>query len=135
MTTIALSTLKMAQSYANRLGLQYDHKEYPFGGGHFTCYDDAGQPIYTIKYHGTPLEVIDRKQVYEIYCPHNNRYEQYFTREALLEEFDFEMLQIPYVSQITTYHDGQQVVTRVIMDDIIDTKLPFSGDLVNLLHS
>ena len=135
MTTIALSTLKMAQSYANRLGLQYDHKEYPFGGGQFLCYDDAGEPIYTIKYHGTPKEVLDKKTIYEIYCPHNNRFEQYFTKEALLEEFDFEMLHIPYVSQLTTFHDGDQIVHRVILHDVINNDLPFSGDLVNLLHS
>ena len=135
MTTIALSTLAMAQNYANRLGLQYDHKEYPFGGGHFICYDDAGQPIYTIKYHGRPLEVIDRRQVYELFNPHTNRYEEYSTLEAMIEDFDVEQLHIPYISQRTTYHDGQQVVTRYMMDNVFDNNLLIDKDLLNLLHS
>jgi hypothetical protein len=134
MTTIALSTLQMAQTYANRLGLQYDHKEYPFGGGHFTCYDDAGEPIYTIKYHGDPIQVIDKRRVFEIFMPNANRYEEYATKEAMLADFDIDELHVPYESERTTYHNGAQVVTRHIMYGVIENEAPFSAEFINLLN-
>ena len=46
MTTVVLSTPQLAQQYAERTGLQYDRK-----GNSFVCYDDSGEPIYTIKFY------------------------------------------------------------------------------------
>ena len=59
MTTIAVSTIQMAQDYADRSQLPYDHKPY-IGGGEFICYDDAGEVIQVIKYCSTNAEIINR---------------------------------------------------------------------------
>ena len=59
MTTIAVSTIQMAQDYAERSNLAYDHKPY-IGGGEFFCYDDAGEIIQVIKYCSTNAEIISR---------------------------------------------------------------------------
>ena len=59
MTTIAVSTIQMAQDYADRSQLPYDHKPY-IGGGEFICYDDAGEVIQVIKYCSSNAEIINR---------------------------------------------------------------------------
>jgi hypothetical protein len=59
MTTIAVSTIQMAQDYAERSNLAYDHKPY-IGGGEFICYDDAGEVIQVIKYCSSNAEIINR---------------------------------------------------------------------------
>ena len=59
MTTIAVSTIQMAQDYADRSNLPYDHKPY-IGGGEFICYDDAGEVIQVIKYCSSNAEIINR---------------------------------------------------------------------------
>jgi hypothetical protein len=59
MTTIAVSTIQMAQDYAERSNLAYDHKPH-IGGGEFFCYDDAGEIIQVIKYCSSNAEIINR---------------------------------------------------------------------------
>jgi hypothetical protein len=125
MTTVVLSTPQMAQQYAERTGLQYDRK-----GNSFVCYDDSGEPLYTIKFYPVATEVIDIKKVWEIYNPNTNRYEEYFTKEAMLEDLDFNEMQIPYQSIRSTYNDGSILVSRELMQDTF--ALPFSAELLNL---
>ena len=123
MTTIAVSTLKMAQSYADRSNLQYDHKEYPMGGGEFVCYDDAGEAIQTIKYYAPPTQIVDKRKVWEIFIPEANRFEEFRRLEDMMEELDLADLHIPYESERTTFADGGQVVTRRMMTEISDLQL------------
>lgn len=130
MTTIAVSTLKMAQSYADRSNLQYDHKEYPFGGGEFVCYDDAGEPIQKITYYAPPTEVISRTKYWEYFNPNANRFEEFRTLEDMAGEIDLADLHIPYESERTIFADGSQIVIRRMMTELSD--LPFSSELVKL---
>jgi hypothetical protein len=125
MTTVVLSTPQMAQQYAERTGLQYDRK-----GNSFVCYDDSGEPLYTIKFYQQLTEVIDIKKVWEIYNPNTNRYEEYFTKEAMLEDLDFNEMHIPYQSIRSTYNNGAIMVSRELMQDLF--ALPFSAELLNL---
>jgi hypothetical protein len=124
MTTVVLSTPQMAQQYAERTGLQYDRK-----GNSFVCYDDAGEPMYTIKFYVQRTELVDTKKVWEIYNPNTNRYEEYFTKDAMLEDLDFNEMHIPYESIRSTYNNGAILVSRQLMQDVF--ALPFSADLLN----
>jgi hypothetical protein len=126
MTTVVLSTPQLAQQYAERTGLQYDRK-----GNSFVCYDDSGEPIYTIKFYMQRTEVVDIRKVWEIYNPNTNRYEEYFTKEGMLEDLDFNEMHIPYESIRSTYNNGAIDVSRVLMQDLF--ALPFSAEYVNLL--
>lgn len=126
MTTVVLSTPQMAQQYAERTGLQYDRK-----GNSFVCYDDSGEPLYTIKFYMVRTEVIDIKKVWEIYNPNTNRYEEYFTKEGMLADLDFNEMHIPYQSIRSTYNNGTIMVTRELMQDLFG--LPFSAEIVNFV--
>ena len=125
MTTVVLSTPQMAQQYAERTGLTYDRK-----GNSFVCYDDAGEPMYTIKFYVQRTELVDTKKVWEIYNPNTNRYEEYFTKDAMLEDLDFNEMHIPYESIRSTYNNGAILVSRVLMQEVF--ALPFSAELINL---
>jgi hypothetical protein len=125
MTTVVLSTPQMAQQYAERTGLTYDRK-----GNSFVCYDDAGEPIYTIKFYVQQTELVDTKKVWEIYNPNTNRYEEYFTKDAMLEDLDFNEMHIPYKSIRSTYNNGAILVSRELMQELF--ALPFSAELLNL---
>ena len=125
MTTVVLSTPQMAQQYAERTGLQYDRK-----GNSFVCYDDAGEPIYTIKFYMQRTELIDIRTVYEIFSPNANRYEEYPTKERMLEDFDPNEMHIPYKSIRSTYNNGAILVSRELMQELF--ALPFSAELLNL---
>jgi hypothetical protein len=125
MTTVVLSTPQMAQQYAERTGLTYDRK-----GNSFVCYDDAGEPIYTIKFYVQRTELVDTKKVWEIYNPNTNRYEEYFTKQGMLEDFDLNEMHIPYESVRSTYNNGVILVSRVLMGELF--ALPFSAELINL---
>jgi hypothetical protein len=127
MTTVVLSTPQMAQQYAERTGLQYDRK-----GNSFVCYDDAGEPMYTIKFYVQQTELVDTKKVWEIYNPNTNRYEEYFTKDAMLEDLDFNEMHIPYESIRSTYNNGAILVSRVLMQELI--AVPFSAEFINLLN-
>jgi hypothetical protein len=126
MTTVVLSTPQMAQQYAERTGLQYDRK-----GNSFVCYDDSGEPIYTIKFYMQRTELVDIRTVYEIFNPNANRYEEYPTKERMLEDLDFSEMHIPYKSIRSTYNNGAILVSRELMQDLF--ALPFSAEYVNLL--
>jgi hypothetical protein len=126
MTTVVLSTPLMAQQYAERTGLQYDRK-----GNSFVCYDDSGEPIYTIKFYVQRTELVDTKKVWEIYNPNTNRYEEYFTKDAMLEDLDFNEMHIPYESIRSTYNNGAILVSRVLMQELF--ALPFSAEYLTLL--
>jgi hypothetical protein len=115
----------MAQQYAERTGLQYDRK-----GNSFVCYDDAGEPIYTIKFYMQRTELIDIRTVYEIFSPNANRYEEYPTKERMLEDFDPNEMHIPYKSIRSTYNNGAILVSRELMQELF--ALPFSAELLNL---
>jgi hypothetical protein len=125
MTTVVLSTPQMAQQYAERTGLQYDRK-----GNSFVCYDDSGEPIYTIKFYIQRTELIDIRTVYEIFSPNANRYEEYPTKERMLEDFDSNEMHIPYKSIRSTYNNGAILVSRELMQELF--ALPFSAELLNL---
>ena len=125
MTTVVLSTPQMAQQYAERTGLQYDRK-----GNSFVCYDDSGEPIYTIKFYIQRTELIDIRTVYEIFSPNANRYEEYPTKERMLEDFDSNEMHIPYKSIRSTYNNGAILVSRELMQEVF--ALPFSAELINL---
>ena len=125
MTTVVLSTPQMAQQYAERTGLQYDRK-----GNSFVCYDDSGEPLYTIKFYQVRTEVVDIRTVYEIYNPNTNRYEEYPTKDRMLEDLDFNEMHIPYKSIRATYNNGTIMVTRELIQDLF--ALPFSAELLNL---
>ena len=126
MTTVVLSTQQMAQQYAERTGLQYDRK-----GNSFVCYDDSGEPIYTIKFYMQRTELVDIRTVYEIFNPNANRYEEYPTKERMLEDFDPNEMHIPYKSIRSTYNNGAILVSRELMQELF--ALPFSAEYVNLL--
>ena len=125
MTTVVLSTPQMAQQYAERTGLQYDRK-----GNSFVCYDDSGEPLYTIKFYMVPTEIVDIRTVYEIFNPNTNRYEEYPTKDRMLEDLDFNEMHIPYKSIRATYNNGTIMVTRELIQDLF--ALPFSAELLNL---
>jgi hypothetical protein len=131
MTTVVLSTPQMAQQYAERTGLTYDRK-----GNSFVCYDDAGEPIYTIKFYVQQTELVDTKKVWEIYNPNTNRYEEYFSKDAMLEDFNLNEMHIPYESIRSTYNNGVILVSRVLMSELFalpfSADLPFSAELLNL---
>jgi hypothetical protein len=126
MTTVVLSTPLMAQQYAERTGLTYDRK-----GNSFVCYDDSGEPIYTIKFYVQRTELVDTKKVWEIYNPNTNRYEEYFSKDAMLEDLDFNEMHIPYESIRSTYNNGAILVSRVLMQELF--ALPFSAEYLTLL--
>ena len=126
MTTVVLSTPQLAQQYAERTGLQYDRK-----GNSFVCYDDSGEPIYTIKFYMQRTELVDIRTVYEIFSPNANRYEEYPTKERMLEDLDFSEMHIPYKSIRSTYNNGAILVSRELMQELF--ALPFSAEYVNLL--
>jgi hypothetical protein len=125
MTTVVLSTPQLAQQYAERTGLQYDRK-----GNSFVCYDDSGEPIYTIKFYMQRTELVDIRTVYEIFSPNANRYEEYPTEERMLEDLDFSEMHIPYKSIRSTYNNGAILVSRELMQELF--ALPFSAELLNL---
>jgi hypothetical protein len=125
MTTVVLSTPQLAQQYAERTGLQYDRK-----GNSFVCYDDSGEPIYTIKFYMQRTELVDIRTVYEIFSPNANRYEEYPTKERMLEDLDFSEMHIPYKSIRSTYNNGAILVSRELMQELF--ALPFSAELLNL---
>jgi hypothetical protein len=125
MTTVVLSTPQLAQQYAERTGLQYDRK-----GNSFVCYDDSGEPIYTIKFYMQRTELVDIRTVYEIFNPNANRYEEYPTKERMLEDLDFSEMHIPYKSIRSTYNNGAILVSRELMQELF--ALPFSAELLNL---
>lgn len=125
MTTVVLSTPQMAQQYAERTGLQYDRK-----GNSFVCYDDSGEPLYTIKFYMVRTEQVDIRVVYEIFNPNTNQYQEYPTKENMLADLDFNELHIPYKSIRSTFNNGSILVSRELMQDLF--ALPFSADLVNL---
>jgi hypothetical protein len=126
MTTVVLSTPQLAQQYAERTGLTYDRK-----GNSFVCYDDSGEPIYTIKFYMQRTELVDIRTVYEIFNPNANRYEEYPTKERMLEDLDFSEMHIPYKSIRSTYNNGAILVSRELMQELF--ALPFSAEYVNLL--
>jgi hypothetical protein len=74
-------------------------------------------------------ELVDTKKVWEIYNPNTNRYEEYFTKDAMLEDLDFNEMHIPYESIRSTYNNGVILVSRVLMGELF--ALPFSADLPN----
>ena len=125
MTTVVLSTAQMAQQYAERTGLQYDRK-----GNSFVCYDDAGEPLYTIKFYMVRTELIDIRTVYEIFNPNANRYEEYPTLERMMEDFDLGEMHIPYKTIRSTYNNGSILVSRELIHELF--ALPFSAELLNL---
>ena len=125
MTTVVLSTPQMAQQYAERTGLQYDRK-----GNSFVCYDDSGEPLYTIKFYMVRTELIDIRTVYEIFNPDANRYEEYPTLERMMEDFDLSEMHIPYKSIRSTYNNGSILVSRELIYELFT--LPFSAELLNL---
>ena len=125
MTTVVLSTPQMAQQYAERTGLQYDRK-----GNSFVCYDDSGEPLYTIKFYPVATEVIDIRTVYEIFNPNANRYEEYPTLKRMMEDFDSKEMHIPYKSIRTTYNNGSILVSRELIHVLFS--FPFSAELLNL---
>lgn len=125
MTTVVLSTPQMAQQYAERTGLQYDRK-----GNSFVCYDDSGEPLYTIKFYMVRTEQVDIRVVYEIFNPNTNQYQEYPTKENMLADLDFNEMHIPYKSIRSTFNNGSILVSRELMQDLF--ALPFSADFVNL---
>lgn len=125
MTTVVLSTPQMAQQYAERTGLQYDRK-----GNSFVCYDDSGEPLYTIKFYMVRTEQVDIRVVYEIFNPTTNQYQEYPTKENMLADLDFNEMHIPYKSIRSTFNNGSILVSRELMQDLF--ALPFSADFVNL---
>jgi hypothetical protein len=76
-------------------------------------------------------ELVDIRTVYEIFSPNANRYEEYPTKERMLEDLDFNEMHIPYKSIRSTYNNGSILVSRELMQELF--ALPFSAEYVNLL--
>ncbi len=88
------------------------------------------EPIYTIKFYVQQTEIVDIKKVWEIYNPNTNRYEEYFTKEGMLEDLDFNEMHIPYESIRSTHNNGAILVSRELIQELF--ALPFSAELLNL---
>jgi hypothetical protein len=76
-------------------------------------------------------ELIDIRTVYEIFNPNANRYEEYPTKERMLEDLDFNEMHIPYKSIRSTYNNGAILVSRELMQEVF--ALPVSAEYENLL--
>lgn len=128
MIKLAVSTRTQAMHYAERTRLEYDEFLTPDGGMIQTYNDDGSichQITYCIQKTKRPIAEVN---VFEIFNPYNNRYEEYNSMWLMMQDFDLDSMHIPYMTRRITFSDGSQEVSRVMLDG-----LSFSSELVNFV--
>jgi hypothetical protein len=130
MIKLAVSTRTQAMHYAERTRLEYD-EFLTETGGMIQTYNDDGSVCQQINYYIQPTKrPIAEVQVFEIFNPFMNRYEEYNSMWNMMQDFDLDSMHIPYMTRRITFSDGSQEVYRTMLDS-----LSFSSELVNFVSA
>ena len=122
MIKLAVSTRTQAMHYAERTRLEFD-EFLTEQGGMIQTYNDDGSVCQQINYYNQPTKrPIAEVNVFELFNPFQNRYEEYLSLWNMMQDFDLHSLHIPYMTRRVTFSDGSQEVYRTMMDAV-----PFSS--------
>lgn len=128
MITLVVSTRTQAMMYAERTRLEYDEFDTP-NGGVIQTYNDDGSICQQIRYYKPTKKPISTVNVFEIFNPHQNRYEEYTSLWNMMQDFDMELMHIPYMTRRITFSDGSQEVYRTLLDGLSNSiELPNFDD-------
>jgi len=117
MIKLAVSTRTQAMHYAERSRLEFDEFETP-NGGVIQTYNDDGSVCQQIRYYKPAKKPISTHNVFELYNPFQNRYEEYQSMWNMMMDFDIELLHVPYMTRRITFSDGSQEVYRTMIDGL-----------------
>lgn len=130
MITLVVSTRTQAMQYANNSRLEFDEFNTD-AGGLIQTYNDDGSIAHQIRFNiPEPKRAIAFVTVYEIFNPHQNRYEEYTSLWNMMQDFDLESLHVPYITRRVTFSDGSQQLDRTMLDS-----LSFSSEVVNFVEA
>lgn len=130
MIKLAVSTRTQAMHYAERTRLEFD-EFLTEQGGMIQTYNDDGSVCQQITYYIQPTKrPIAEVNVFELFNPFQNRYEEYLSLWNMMQDFDFNSMHIPYMTRRITFSDGSQEVYRTMMDAV-----PFSSEIVNFVNA
>lgn len=130
MIKLAVSTRTQAIHYAERSRLEFD-EFITEQGGMIQTYNDDGSICQQISYYIQPTKrPIAEVNVFELFNPFQNRYEEYLSLWNMMQDFDLNSMHIPYMTRRITFSDGSQEVYRTMMDAV-----PFSSEIVNFVNA